>query len=180
MAGRDKKKAVKWLLDPDRELGRDELSLRLLEACKRYGIDLSFFSNSFVIFTSRNMYLLRLGEELKEIGERLLNHISKKPEQVSYYGLPLFSLTPLGWKPSTRFLIRYPEIFKRNRVQLEGYEILKEFIEGKAIDYSFAEVDEGWVVAFWQDIPIGVGTYKNGKLKGHVPKNWKKELLSFI
>ncbi len=159
-----------------------EIDEQLLEAFRRFGIELELFFEYYLLYSPRNIYLLKAPEEVEPLLEILLTN----PNKISYYGLPAFQRTPLGWKPSTRFAQSFGHFFKRNYVKLLSKDLLRRFVESYPIDLTgssevqSSQLEDGWVVALWEKWVIGVGTYKSGIIRGHIPKTWKKELLSFL
>jgi NOL1/NOP2/sun family putative RNA methylase len=97
-----------------------------------------------------------------------LSAVGNLPPQT--VGLPLATLTNLGWKPTTAFLQRFGPQLQQNSVTLPDEFAAQQFLQGRSLNLT-APVEPGYVHVRWGEFELGCGRYRTGCLESQIPKH---------
>lgn len=124
---------------------------------KRFGIEKKSFKG-FSLFTYQNGVWVAS----REAGEFDRLKIIRK-------GIKIARVFTQIVKPTTNGMQIFGRKAKKNRIELDKINAFR-FCRGEKIRIERKGIEEGIVVVFYKNFPLGVGLYREGRLKSQVPR----------
>ena len=132
----------------------------------RFGIRRELFDPFFLFKRTDSWWLLKKN--------RFISSVSKL--KVNMVGFRAFHKVGDYIKPTTRFAQIWGRYAIRSKINLNRGQ-LKELISKDKIPFNFKGLENGYVIVFYEDVPIGVGLFLSNTLYCQLPK---KEFQNII
>jgi NOL1/NOP2/fmu family ribosome biogenesis protein len=130
----------------------------------RFGIAQTAFDH-YLFFTRRKgWWILKKNSSLAKIS-RL---------KVSQVGMRAFQQVGRYIKPTTRFVQIFGKLATKAVVRLDAYR-LQSIVKGEPMSMDL-RLENGYIILFYEDHPLGVGLYIDGGILAQLPK---KETVFF-
>lgn len=132
---------------------------------EEFGIEEDLFSNYEFYQYKNRIYLMT-----KEVKEFQCEEILRK-------GIRIARLVRDGIKPTIDACQIFGRYAKKNIIYLNEEEV-KKILSGQDLNLGL-DMSDGYKILFYKDYPLGIGYYRNKRLKNQIPRSRRIKLLTF-